>query len=61
MELENMMENDIESRKHHVHAVSQSLIRIGDALPALGIVAAVLGVITAMASVGSDPSALTLF
>ena len=58
MELENMMENDIESRKHHVYAVSQSLIRIGDALPALGIVAAVLGVITAMASVGSDPSIL---
>lgn len=58
VELENMMENDIESRKHHVHAISQSLIRVGDSLPALGIVAAVLGVITAMASVGADPSIL---
>ncbi|MFQ3307346.1 MAG: chemotaxis protein MotA [Candidatus Midichloriaceae bacterium] len=57
-ELENMMENDIESRKFHTYAVSQSLIKIGDALPALGIVAAVLGVITAMSSVGSDPSIL---
>lgn len=57
-ELENMMENDIEGKKHHALTVSQSLIKIGDALPALGIVAAVLGVITAMSSVGSDPSIL---
>ena len=57
-ELENMMENDIESRKHRALNVPQSLIKIGDALPALGIVAAVLGVITAMGSIGSDPSIL---
>ena len=54
-ELENMMENDIDNRKHCAFSIPQSLIKMGDALPAFGIVAAVLGVITAMGSVGSDP------
>ena len=57
-ELENMMDNDIKNRKHHALNIPQSLIKIGDALPALGIVAAVLGVITAMGAVGADPSVL---
>ena len=58
MELQNMMEDEIESKRHHAHEVASSLLKIGDALPALGIVAAVLGVIIAMASVGSDASVL---
>ena len=57
-ELEYMMENDLNARRKQAQAVSQSLLRIADALPALGIVAAVLGVICAMASVGSDPAVL---
>ncbi len=58
MELENMMDNDLESRKNHSDSISSSLVKTADALPALGIVAAVLGVITAMASVGGEPAVL---
>lgn len=57
-QIENLMDNEIET--HHaegeipVHAVS----KIGDGLPAFGIVAAVMGVVHTMESVGLPPSEL---
>ncbi len=58
MEIENLMDSEIET--HHqegempVHIIS----RVGDALPAFGIVAAVMGVVKTMASVGIPPAEL---
>ena len=57
-ELENMMESDIAERHSKVYYVSHSIQKLGDSFPALGIVAAVLGVIIAMAAVGSEASIL---
>ena len=57
-QIENLMDNEIET--HHVegevpvHVVA----KMGDAMPAFGIVAAVMGVVHTMASVGIPPSEL---
>jgi chemotaxis protein MotA len=57
-QIENLMDNEIET--HHaegeipVHAIA----KLGDAMPAFGIVAAVMGVVHTMASVGLPPSEL---
>ncbi len=60
MEIENLMDNEIETH-HHEGAVPVSVIaRVGDGLPAFGIVAAVMGVVHTMASVGLPPSELGL-
>lgn len=57
-EIENLMDNEIETHHHEgevpVHAVS----KIGDGLPAFGIVAAVMGVVKTMGSVGLPPAEL---
>lgn len=57
-ELEQMMDDDLNMRKMDAHDVSLSLQRLGDTLPALGILAAVLGVINAMASINAEPHIL---
>jgi chemotaxis protein MotA len=57
-EIENMMEADLETRRNYASKVTKALNKLGDSLPALGIVAAVLGVIGAMASAGSAPEIL---
>lgn len=54
-ELDNMMFEHINVKKSHGYEISHSLFRLGDTLPALGIVAAVLGVINAMASIHAPP------
>lgn len=57
-QIENLMDNEIET--HHaegeipVHCVA----KVGDGLPAFGIVAAVMGVVHTMASVGLPPAEL---
>ena len=57
-QIENLMDNEIET--HHaegevpVHVVA----KMGDAMPAFGIVAAVMGVVHTMASVGIPPAEL---
>lgn len=57
-QIENLMDNEIET--HHaegevpVHCIS----KLGDALPALGIVACVMGVVHTMESVGLPPAEL---
>ena len=57
-EIENMMEVDIEVRRNYSSRIIKSLNKLGDSLPALGIIAAVLGVIGAMASAGAAPEIL---
>jgi chemotaxis protein MotA len=56
--IEEMMFSEIDSRHNHSLKVVHALNKLADALPALGIVAAVLGVIGAMSSVGSAPAIL---
>ncbi len=59
-ELENLM--DIELEIHHGDALKpgDALTAVGDSLPGFGIVAAVLGVIITMGSIGGDPAELGL-
>ena len=47
-ELEGMMENEIDSRQHEVEEPAHAVNKIADALPGLGIVAAVLGIVITM-------------
>ncbi|MBT4046264.1 MAG: flagellar motor stator protein MotA [Rhodospirillaceae bacterium] len=57
-ELEAMMDEDIESRKHEAHSVAHAVAGLGEGLPAFGIVAAVLGVIVTMGSISEPPEVL---
>ncbi len=55
-EIGELMEHELETYKHEGEIPAHSLARVGDALPALGIVAAVLGVVHALASADLPPS-----
>ena len=57
-ELADMMEEDIESRKHEAHTIAHAVGVLGEGLPAFGIVAAVLGVIVTMGSISEPPEVL---
>ncbi len=57
-ELENMMQEQINVRREYSFEISNALYKIADTLPALGIVAAVLGVINAMGSIDAPPDIL---
>ena len=57
-EIENLMDNEIETHHHEAEIPSHAVQRIGDGLPAFGIVAAVMGVVHTMESVGAPPSEL---
>lgn len=57
-EVGEMMEHEIEKRHREDIRAGKALGTMGDALPALGIVAAVLGVIKAMASISEPPEVL---
>jgi chemotaxis protein MotA len=52
-EIENLMDSEIETHHQEAHAPINSITKVGDGLPAFGIVAAVLGVVKTMASVGA--------
>lgn len=58
MELENLMEVEIETHHHELLVPSHVIAKLGDALPAFGIVAAVMGVVHTMGSVGIPPAEL---
>ena len=47
-ELESIMENDIEAHHEEAHITPAALSKMGDSLPGLGIVAAVMGVVITM-------------
>ena len=57
-EIGELMEQEMETYEHEGNIPAHSLTRVGDALPALGIVAAVLGVVHALASADLPPSEL---
>ena len=55
-EIEALMDHEIETIRHEAEVPGHSLSRVADALPALGIVAAVMGVVHALASADLPPS-----
>lgn len=57
-EIEALMENEIEAHHQEAHRPVLALNRLAGGLPAFGIVAAVLGVVNTMGSVGQPPSVL---
>jgi chemotaxis protein MotA len=56
-QIENLMDNDIETHDAEGHTVTHAIARMADGMPAFGIVAAVMGVVHTMESVGSVPPA----
>ncbi|MBU4422903.1 MAG: flagellar motor stator protein MotA [Gammaproteobacteria bacterium] len=57
-EIEALMESEIDTHHQEAHAPVAALNRVAGGLPAFGIVAAVLGVVNTMGSVGQPPSVL---
>jgi chemotaxis protein MotA len=58
MEIENLMDVEIETHHHEGMIPSHAIAKLGDGMPAFGIVAAVMGVVHTMESVGVPPSEL---
>ncbi len=58
IEIENLMDNEIETHHQEGEIPVHALIKLGDAFPAFGIVAAVMGVVHTMQSVGIPPAEL---
>jgi chemotaxis protein MotA len=56
--VEDVMDNSIKTHHHHSIAPANTLQTLADALPALGIVAAVLGVVKTMGSIDQPPAIL---
>lgn len=50
LEMDELMNHEIEAFEHDARVPADALARVGDALPAFGIVAAVMGVVTALSS-----------
>jgi len=59
-ELDGMMENEIDSRQHDLEEPSHAVNKIADALPGLGIVAAVLGIVITMNFLSELPERIGL-
>jgi chemotaxis protein MotA len=57
-EIESLMDSEIETHHQEAHAPVAAIARVAGGLPAFGIVAAVLGVVNTMGSVGQPPSVL---
>ncbi len=58
MEIENLMDVEIETHHHEELVPSHVVAKLGDGMPAFGIVAAVMGVVHTMESVGIPPAEL---
>jgi chemotaxis protein MotA len=58
MQIENLMDNELETHHYEAHAPAHFVAKLGDGLPAFGIVAAVMGVVHTMESVGIPPAEL---
>lgn len=52
-QIDELMEHEIDAFEHEAHIPADALYKVGDALPAFGIVAAVMGVIKALSSADS--------
>ncbi|ABE50207.1 flagellar motor stator protein MotA [Methylobacillus flagellatus] len=57
-QIENLMDNEIETHHHESMVPSHCIARLGEGMPAFGIVAAVMGVVHTMESVGLPPGEL---
>ncbi len=57
-EIESLMDSELETHHHEAHSAAAAIARLAGALPAFGIVAAVLGVVNTMGSVGQPPAVL---
>ncbi len=57
-EIESLMDSEIDTHHHEAHSAVAALQRVAGGLPAFGIVAAVLGVVNTMGSVGQPPAVL---
>ena len=57
-EIENLMDNEIETHHHEGEVPAHVIAKLGDGLPAFGIVAAVMGVVHTMESVSLPPAEL---
>jgi chemotaxis protein MotA len=53
-ELEPLLELELETHHHETQAPAHALAKVADSLPGFGIVAAVLGIVTTMASIGGE-------
>lgn len=58
MEIENLMDIEIDTHHHEEMVPSHVIAKLGDGMPAFGIVAAVMGVVHTMESVGIPPAEL---
>ena len=57
-EIEHLLDEDMATFEEEHHRPASLVSKVGDAMPALGIVAAVLGIIIAMGSLDAGPSVL---
>lgn len=57
-EIENLMDIEIETHHQEAHLAPHIVAKVADALPAFGIVVAVMGVVNVMGSVGEPPAVL---
>ena len=57
-ELENLMDIELETHHHEKSAPFHALSKVADALPGFGIVAAVLGIVITMQSLGGPPEVI---
>lgn len=58
MQIENLMDNEIETHHMEGHVPAHVIQKLGDGLPAFGIVAAVMGVVHTMENVALPPAEL---
>ncbi|MGL5632462.1 MAG: flagellar motor stator protein MotA [Azovibrio sp.] len=58
LEIESLMDQELEIHHHEAHIPAHVMNKTGDALPAFGIVVAVMGVVNVMGSVGEPPAVL---
>ena len=57
-ELEPLLDLELETHHHESQAAAHALTRVSDSLPGFGIVAAVLGIVITMGSIGGDIAAV---
>src|SRR5690606_11137695 len=60
LEIESLMDREIETHHHEAEVPAHALQRVADGLPAFGIVAAFMGVVHTMESVGLPPGELCI-
>jgi chemotaxis protein MotA len=57
-EIENLMDIEIETHHQEAHVPAHVMSELADAIPAFGIIVAVMGVVNVMGSVGQPPAVL---